>query len=151
MKVSDTIEAFIKEMLENSDGPLELQRNELAGYFRCAPSQINYVLSTRFSMDRGYLIESQKGGGGYIRIICINMDKNDYILRQIDRVGQEVGLQEAIQIIRSLADRGIVDNTARLIMESAIQNDALMIPSSSIRDAIRASVLRSMLVTLVKK
>ena len=69
-KMSDLIEVFIKELLEDSVGdPVEIQRNELAGYFKCAPSQINYVLTTRFSMDKGYLIESQRGGGGSIKII----------------------------------------------------------------------------------
>lgn len=69
-KMSDLIEMFIKELLEdNSSDMIEIQRNELASYFKCAPSQINYVLTTRFSMDKGYLIESQRGGGGSIKIV----------------------------------------------------------------------------------
>ena len=79
-RLSDMIEEFIKALLEESNGQLELQRNELADYFECAPSQINYVLATRFSLDRGYYIESRRGGGGYIRIIRLDMDNNDYIM-----------------------------------------------------------------------
>ena len=67
-RLSDMIEDFINALLNESDGQLELQRNELADYFECAPSQINYVLATRFSVDRGYYIESRRGGGGYIRL-----------------------------------------------------------------------------------
>ena len=87
-RLSDMIEEFIKALLEESNGQLELQRNELADYFECAPSQINYVLATRFSLDRGYYIESRRGGGGYIRIIRLDMDNNDYIMYLLrERIG----------------------------------------------------------------
>ena len=68
-RLSDIIEDFIKSLLKHSEGELQLQRNELAEHFECAPSQINYVLATRFSLDRGYYIESRRGGGGFIRIV----------------------------------------------------------------------------------
>ena len=71
MRLSDSIETFIKTLLAEDEPEVELKRNELAEYFGCAPSQINYVLATRFSPDHGYLIESRRGGGGYIRIVCI--------------------------------------------------------------------------------
>ena len=66
MRLSDSIERFIKTLLEQEETEIELKRNELAEYFGCAPSQINYVLATRFTPDHGYVIESQRGGGGYI-------------------------------------------------------------------------------------
>lgn len=78
-RLSDVIEEFIKTLLMESEGQLEVQRNELADYFECAPSQINYVLATRFSLNHGYYIESKRGGGGYIRIVRLDVDKNDYL------------------------------------------------------------------------
>ena len=71
MRLSDTIEHFIKELMTQEEPEVELRRNELAEYFSCAPSQINYVLATRFTPDNGYIIESRRGGGGYIRIVRI--------------------------------------------------------------------------------
>ena len=71
MRLSDTIESFIKEMMRQEEQGVELKRNELAEYFGCAPSQINYVLSTRFTPDAGYMVESRRGGGGYIRIVQV--------------------------------------------------------------------------------
>ena len=84
-RLSDMIEDFINALLNESDGQLELQRNELADYFECAPSQINYVLATRFSVDRGYYIESRRGGGGYIRIIRLDIDDDDYMMYLLRR------------------------------------------------------------------
>ena len=82
-RISDTIEEFLKLLLEESGGKLEIQRNELADYFECAPSQINYVLATRFSLESGYYIESRRGGGGYIRIIYLDINDDDYLYRLI--------------------------------------------------------------------
>ena len=74
-RLSDVIEEFIKSLLKESEGQLELQRNELADFFECAPSQINYVLATRFTLNHGYYIESRRGGGGYIRIVRLDVDR----------------------------------------------------------------------------
>ena len=71
MRLSDSIESFIKTLITQEEPEVELKRNELAEYFGCAPSQINYVLATRFSPDHGYIIESRRGGGGYIRIVRV--------------------------------------------------------------------------------
>ena len=77
-RLTDVISEFIKALLDESEGELELQRNEMAEYFECAPSQINYVLATRFSINQGYYIESRRGGGGFIRITQLDVDKDDY-------------------------------------------------------------------------
>ena len=69
--LSDCIEDFIKTLMEDETHEIELRRNELAEHFQCAPSQINYVLATRFSVDHGYIIESRRGGGGFVRIVRI--------------------------------------------------------------------------------
>lgn len=80
MRLSDTIESFIKQMLGASEeNGVELKRNELAEYFGCAPSQINYVLATRFTPDHGYVVESHRGGGGCIRIVHVERDQGDFL------------------------------------------------------------------------
>ena len=91
MRLSDTIEQFIKTMLQQGQPEIELKRNELAEYFHCAPSQINYVLATRFTPDHGYVISSQRGGGGCIRIVRVchgNGEHITYLLRE--RVGESL-------------------------------------------------------------
>ena len=80
MRLSDAIEQFIKTMLTQEAPEVELKRNELAEYFNCAPSQINYVLATRFTPDHGYIIESRRGGGGYIRIFRMAQDTSEHLL-----------------------------------------------------------------------
>ena len=74
MGITDMIASFIHDALEEADGVLELQRSDLAQRFNCVPSQINYVMSTRFSPERGYIVESRRGGGGYIRISRVQVD-----------------------------------------------------------------------------
>ena len=120
MRLSDTIEAFIKALMDSEEQEqqtCELKRNELAEYFHCAPSQINYVLSTRFTPDHGYAITSQRGGGGYVRIVRISkahMDGFTYFLRE--RIGDSVDEQRAMLICRQLKEQGLVtENEARLM------------------------------------
>ena len=82
--LSDSIELYLLQLLEQSSGAIEIQRNELADRFRCVPSQINYVLATRFSPERGFLIESRRGGGGYVRILRMKLDSPHRILKEMD-------------------------------------------------------------------
>ena len=91
MRLSDTIEQFIKTMLVEETQEIELKRNELAEYFNCAPSQINYVLSTRFTPDHGYIIESRRGGGGCIRIFRMKQSTGEQLLYLIhERIGDSI-------------------------------------------------------------
>ena len=92
--ISDVIENFILSTL-GTNNDLNLSRNELAGYFNCAPSQINYVLTTRFNLNRGFIIQSQRGGGGYIRIVRIKDFDDNYIHKVIDSIGDEINFNEA--------------------------------------------------------
>ena len=110
MRLSDTIESFIKELLGASeDDGVELKRNELAEYFQCAPSQINYVLSTRFTPDHGYMIESRRGGGGCIRIVHVERNQGDYLDYLIrERVGLSLADKDAQLLLRQLVESGTV-------------------------------------------
>ncbi|MFU0800045.1 MAG: CtsR family transcriptional regulator [Xylanivirga thermophila] len=148
-RLSDIIEDFLKVLLEESNGELEIQRNELADYFECAPSQINYVLATRFSLDRGYYIESRRGGGGYIRIIHLDIEDDDYILDLItNRIGAKLSQQEAYNIIDRMEEKEIVTPREAVLMKYALQDKAIALPSS-LKDNIRAGILKSMLTAIL--
>ncbi len=149
-RLSDIIESFIKDMLENAnENVLEIQRNELANTFNCAPSQINYVLTTRFTTDRGYYIESRRGGGGFIRIMKINIDKNDYIREVIwNNIGSEINQQLAEDYISLFLERGYITERESLLMKGAINDKTLLLPQS-IRDQVRAQILKTMLITVI--
>lgn len=148
-RLSDVIEDFIKSLLQQSEGELELQRNELAEYFECAPSQINYVLATRFSLDRGYHIESRRGGGGYIRIVEIDMEEDDYLLYLVNRrIGTGISQRASLDIVTNILERGIISHREAAIMRAALVDDAIAIPAN-IRDITRANILRGMLIGIL--
>ena len=129
MRLSDTIEAFIKEMLREEEQSCELKRNELAQYFHCAPSQINYVLSTRFTPDHGYVITSQRGGGGCIRIVRIRETARDHLAYLVnERIGESIDEQSAQILCAQLAENGVVSTDEALIMRSAVSRQALGLP-----------------------
>ncbi len=146
---SDIIELFLKELIASQNGELELKRNELAGQFNCAPSQINYVLSTRFTVNHGYMVTSRKGGGGYIRITSIDMARNDYILHIMNQVGELLGEGEASHVIRGLYERKIITLREAKLMLAALKDELL---GYSLEEACRrrAQVLRSMMVELIE-
>jgi len=148
--LSDMIEGFIKRLLKESHGKLDLQRNEMAIYFKCAPSQINYVLTTRFSLDRGYFIESRRGGGGYIRITRVDIVENDHIFRLInERIGNEISQRTAEAIIERMFDGDVIGERESMIMKSAMQDQNAGIPHD-LRDSLRAALLKSMLGGILK-
>ncbi|MDD2283458.1 MAG: CtsR family transcriptional regulator, partial [Eubacteriales bacterium] len=96
MNLVDIIELYIKTLLDDSmDNMVLLRRNELAQHFGCAPSQINYVIQTRFNPQRGYVTESQRGGGGFIRLIRLDLDKLEMILPVLDELGEELSQRQA--------------------------------------------------------
>ncbi|MHC1785537.1 MAG: CtsR family transcriptional regulator [Christensenellales bacterium] len=153
MRLSDTIEDFIKMMLGQDEPEVELKRNELAEYFHCAPSQINYVLSTRFTPDHGYLIESRRGGGGCIRVIRMQHEDADFLQYLVsERIGDTIDTKTAQILLGQLADRGNVTLEQARMMYSALAPQALSVPiPEAIKDAIRAKILRSMLMNISQK
>lgn len=148
-QLSDMIEQFIKELMDE-DTQIEVRRNELAQHFGCAPSQINYVLATRFSVDHGYIIESRRGGGGYIRILRMRERTPDTLLSSLlSRVGNSISEESAVAIIAHLLDcRLITANEAR-IMRAAVGKNALALPVSA-KDVLRAAILSNMIVQVFK-
>ncbi|MDK2918131.1 MAG: transcriptional regulator of stress and heat shock response [Candidatus Petromonas sp.] len=149
-RLSDLIEAFIKEMLRNSEKrAIEIKRNELANNFNCAPSQINYVLSTRFTIERGYAVESKRGGGGHIRIIRLDVDDKQHIYSMINQIGDSINMMKAISIVNFLLEKGIIKEREAKIMLAAINNRTLSV-DSEVKNNVRASVLKSMLASLLR-
>ena len=153
MRLSDAIEQFIKTMLTQEAPEVELKRNELAEYFNCAPSQINYVLATRFTPDHGYIIESRRGGGGYIRIFRMAQDTSEqliYLLNQ--RVGDSIDALAASHLVQQLREREVVTDGEAAMMNAALSPQALSLPlSAEMKDALRARILKNMLLEVVRK
>ena len=144
-QLSDNIEHFIKELM-CEDARVELKRNELAQHFGCAPSQINYVLATRFSVDHGYIIESRRGGGGYVRIVRMQPREEGHLLDALmTRVGNSVDEETANAIIAHLTDIKLITPNEAALMRSAISRNALALPISA-KDVLRAAVLKNMLI-----
>ncbi|MBQ3078380.1 MAG: CtsR family transcriptional regulator [Clostridia bacterium] len=143
-QLSDSIEQFIKELMEE-DAQIELKRNELAQHFGCAPSQINYVLATRFSVDHGYIIESRRGGGGYVRIVRMTHPSGSSLLETLlNRVGNSIDEESANAIAAFLYERKLVTKNEALLIKAAVSRNALQLPVSA-KDVLRAAVLRNML------
>ena len=143
-QLSDSIERFIKELMEEGS-QIEVRRNELAQHFGCAPSQINYVLATRFSVDHGYIIESRRGGGGYVRIVRMHERGEGNLLNMLlKRIGNSIPEENACAIIAHLLDRKLVTSNEAKLMRAAVSRNALALPVSA-KDVLRASVLKNML------
>ena len=153
MRLSDTIEEFIKMMLGQEEQEAELKRNELAEYFNCAPSQINYVLSTRFTPDHGYVTESRRGGGGFIRVIRIQRDEDDFLQYLVsERIGDSLDVKTAQILLRQLAEQGNVTMDEAQVMFAALTPQALSVPiPEALKDSIRAKIFRSMLLRVARR
>ena len=153
MRLSDTIESFIKAMLQEDQPEVELKRNELAEYFHCAPSQINYVLATRFTPDHGYVTSSQRGGGGYIRIVRVRQSSGDHLHYLLsERVGDSLDAQSAQILCAQLAERKAVTLEEAKLMAAALSPQALSAPMpEAIKDALRAKIFKCMLLTVMQR
>ena len=149
--LSDTIEEFIKSLMSEYEGRIELQRNELAQHFNCAPSQINYVLATRFTPDKGYIIESRRGGGGYIRVVRLNIDEEEHLFQLVTkRIGEKITERDAMDIICRLVESGAVTKKEGALMSAAASDKSLNIPAM-IKNNLRANILKQMILVLLSE
>lgn len=148
MKLSNVIEAFIKEMMEKQDGEIELQRNELANRFRCVPSQINYVISTRFSPERGYIVESRRGGGGYIRITQVVPTHGNELMHTVNAIGPQISYDDARVLIQNCYDYDLLSQKEAKIMLAALSEKSIAVAQPT-QDIIRAKILKNMLMNIV--
>ncbi|MBP3631309.1 MAG: CtsR family transcriptional regulator [Clostridia bacterium] len=147
--ISDIIEQFILKSL-GDDGVVEISRNDLASFFSCVPSQINYVLETRFTMDRGFIKESRRGGGGYIRISKVPINEDTYVNSLImESIGDELTEKRANQILDKLQDEKILSAKERMIVSAGLSDVALQMPYS-FKDKLRANIFKNILMYLLK-
>ncbi|ACL68845.1 CtsR family transcriptional regulator [Halothermothrix orenii] len=148
--LADQIEKYLRKLLTKYEGEVEIKRNQLASDFDCVPSQINYVLNTRFTVEKGYLVESQRGGGGYIRIIRVSLDSNRKTLKElISRIDGPITQREAEGIIDRLFDNNFITEKERDIMKVAVNRKYINVELPH-RDYIRSRLLRGMLKTIIK-
>lgn len=149
MKLSDLIEELIKEMLDNEDGVANFQRNELAYRLNCVPSQINYVINSRFTNDHGYTVESHRGGGGNIKITRIKMDKNGYLMHIVSSIGSSITQSAALAFIRNFLDYGAVSEREANIMASIVSDNSLRAVQQPGKDILRATLFKSMITSII--
>lgn len=148
--ISDIIEAFLLDTMGNNE-KLTLSRNELANYFSCAPSQINYVLTTRFTPERGYIIESRRGGGGSITVVRLSQTPEEAYGDLLDSVSDGDGISyiKACQLLDRMSRDEILSEREAEIMRTVLSDKALIAPTV-IKDKLRLNVLRSVLLRLLK-
>ena len=150
MGISDLIASFLQEGLEMSEsGVLEVQRNDLAQRFNCVPSQINYVMSTRFSPERGYIVESRRGGNGYIRITRVRVDRQTLLMHVINSLGGQVDLPSARAILSNLVQSGALTEESGQLLLTAVSDKALGAVPRQLRDSVRADIMKQVLILQV--
>ena len=150
MGISDLIASFLQEGLdETENGVLEIQRSDLAQRFNCVPSQINYVMSTRFSPERGYIVESRRGGNGYIRITRVQIDHQTLLMHVINSLGDEVDLPSARAILSNLVQSGALEENMGRALLAAVGDKALAAVPKEKRDCVRAAILKQVLILQV--
>ena len=149
MRMSDMIEEFIKDLFSEEDSIIEIQRNDLAQQFNCVPSQINYVIQTRFKPSQGYYVESRRGGGGNIKIRKINITKSNYFMHIINSIEDRLTNQEVDIFISNFLSYQMITETEAKLLKVATSDNVLKLPQPT-RDEIRAKIFKNMLVNLIE-
>ena len=149
MRISDLVAQYITEMLDEQDGAAEIRRNEVAHQLGCVPSQINYVITSRFTPEQGYIVESRRGGGGYIRITRINAPRQTMLMHIVNSIGKTLDKASAEAMITNMLARGMIDeSTARLIAAAVSERSYIDVPQQY-RDSLRAAVFKNMLLAVL--
>lgn len=150
MLMTDIIANLIEELLEESDGNLQISRNELASRLGCVPSQINYVITSRFTPERGYVIESRRGGGGYLRIIKKDVGGSSYLMHMFASVGTSLDERSAKALCAALYEHGYIDEGRYKTSVSVLSNAALANVPADYKNVIRADIFRQVLMSIMK-
>ena len=149
MGISDVIAGFIQQELEEMGGVLELQRSDLAQRFNCVPSQINYVMSTRFSPERGYIVESRRGGNGYIRITRVRVDRQTLLMHVNNSVGETLDMASARAMITNLVESEALDLAVGRALLVSMDDKTLRAVPQEARNTVRADLLKQVLIQQV--
>ena len=150
MLISDSIAAFIDEMLSDCGGTLEIRRNDLAKKLGCVPSQINYVVSSRFTPEKGYIIESRRGGGGYIRIVRKVFEENELLMTVFSSLGTTLGEKDMFSLLEALYSADIITAREKRYAAASLSQVALSALPREIQDTVRASCFRNLLLAMMK-
>lgn len=147
--ISDMIEDFIKSSLDDDDF-IELSRNDLAKFFSCVPSQINYVLNTRFTINRGFLVESQRGGAGYIKVMKMQDNNDNFLKNALSICHEPLNFIQASQLLDNMKDKKIISQREEDLIKSTISVKALNNPIN-IDNTLRSNILSQVIIELMKK
>ena len=148
--LADTIAKLIEQMLDDAGGALELQRNEMANRLGCVPSQISYVITSRFTPEKGYIIESRRGGGGCIKIVRKQMQSDEYLMHFFYAIGNAISEREVLAYLGNLFDNELINKKSYEIIASATSNSALSDLSPEARDIVRAKIFKHTILALMK-
>ena len=148
MRISDIIEQFIKDMINESEqDEIEFQRNELAHKFNCVPSQINYVIATRFKPTQGYYVESRRGGGGSIIIRKRLLNEEDVLLNIAKKIGDAISQMDAEIMISELVSYNFLNEEQARLLKVATNDNVLKL-ENNIKDQVRARIFKNMLINM---
>lgn len=148
MKLSDAIADMILNMFDDNTSTIQIQRNDLAQQLGCVPSQINYVITSRFTPEQGYRIESRRGGGGYI-MITRAATKENALMSLVNSIGNSINEKSAKANIYNLHYQGLLSDKAGRIMMSVVSDNNFKGVETEIKNQIRASLLKQMLLAYV--
>jgi len=146
MGISDIIENYIKELFE-TEQEVQIKRNDLALKFNCVPSQINYVIATRFTNEHGFTVESRRGGGGGITIRKVYFKENDYFGHLVASIGTTLKQNEAFSYIKKLYEYNLISEREANIMFASV-SDTTLNTVGNLKDHLRASVFKNILANL---
>lgn len=149
-RISDHIELLLKQMMDQNNGSIEISRNSLADRINCVPSQITYVLSTRFTNNQGFLVESRRGGGGWIRIRRVEMKTpTHYLMHTLNNIGDSLSQHQAEVLIRNFLDYEIIRDREARLLQAATSDRSLLEISVEQKDRVRMYIFKNMLTSLI--
>ena len=140
---------YILQLLDQDNGSTEIQRNELAGFLGCVPSQINYVITSRFTPEQGYLVESRRGGGGFIRITRVTMDPRSALIHIINSVGDSIDCASLKAMLNNMVQRGLLSASDARLIDAATWDRSLTAVPQEYRDKARAGIFKNTLITIM--
>lgn len=150
MLISEKITMLIEQMLNDGNGITEIKRNEFANTIGCVPSQINYVITSRFNKERGYIVESRRGGGGYIRIIRPEMTGSEYLCHMLGCVGDSIDSESAVYLAKDMYAKGLINEREANIVISVLNNRNTYELAKEFSDYARAEMLKSIILTIIR-
>ena len=147
--ISDLIEQFIMSSLDDDDF-IELSRNDLAKFFSCVPSQINYVLNTRFTPNRGFTVESQRGGAGFIKVVRVADTADNFLRLALEKCAEPISQTEAEQLLQNMVGKSLLTEHERELISCAISQKSLNNPLN-IDNILRSNIMQQLIIKLMQR